>query len=539
MAVIRLKGLSGERPAAHPNYLPETGAQVAKDCRLTNGTVRPLRGQTLVRAKSIAGTLKGLFRYTDSVWFEWAGDVDAHFSPVANDAYARVFYTGDGYPKVTYNAIATGDGSAPYPDAAYKMGVPAPGAAPSVAVGGTATDPNDPLETRYYVCVYVDVFGGEGAPSPVSGQVELRPGQTVNLTNLPAAPAGNYNIQTLRIYRSNTGTSGSIYQRVADVAIGTATYDDTIASADLGMELTSTTFDEPEDTMVGLTWLPQGFFAGFFANVLCFSEPGYPHAWPVGYQLTTRAPIVGIAAVGGSLLVVTTEGPYLASGQTPAAMGLTDLEWYQACVSKRGMVDAGVGAVYPSPDGLVMVTLNGPKILTDGLMDRDTWQALKPSSIVGFLWEGKYLGFYDTGTEQGGFSIDPRDPESGITFYTAHADGGYLDLDEDRLYLSIGGNIVAWDADTTAPATYTWKSKPFHTPRPSNFGACQLLSDAYPVIVKYYADGRMMHTQSVDDELPFRLPDGFLARKHELQLEGSKTVYELLLAETMGELRRI
>jgi len=62
--------------------------------------------------------------------------------------------------------------------------------------------------------------------------------------------------------------------------------------------------------MQGIIALPNGIMAGFFANVLCLSAQNYPYAFPVGNQLSTDYPIVAIAPVDTSVLVLTAAEPY-------------------------------------------------------------------------------------------------------------------------------------------------------------------------------------------------------------------------------------
>lgn len=542
MATIRIKYFAGEVPKVHETLLGDTNAQTADDLNFNRGTIQAMDGRTTVQATTRAGTIQSIFKYSDTVWLEWTGDIDASKSPIANDSYDRVYFTGDGYPKHSYNSVIT-SGGAPYPAVDYRLGVPAP-ATPTANLTGTATDPTSTPETRFYVITYVDNLGSEGPPSLPSGEVEWRDGQTVDLT-LPGAPTGAYAMTAgtafKRVYRVNTGTTGSVYQYVADVALATTAYNDAVASANLGEALSTTTYDEPpDDTMAGLTLMPGEFFAAFFNNVLCFSEPGFPHAWPTEYQLTTDYPIVGIKAFGNSLLVATEGTPYIVTGVNPGSMSITKMEVAQSCVSKRGMVDMGQSVIYPSPDGLVSIGVTGGSIISEELFDRDAWQALVPTTINAYLWENKYLAFYNDGAATKAFSIDPLNIQQGVIFYDVYSQAAFNDLEADTLYLVSGSNIVTWGTNAAAPDTYTWKSKKFISPKAINFSAGQVLADGYTTLtLKYYADGVLQHTETVTDGEVFRLPSGFLASSHELTIEGTEQVYEVAIATSVEELRDV
>lgn len=428
-----------------------------------------------------------------------------------------------------------------FPANSYDLGIPAPSTAPGVAVSGTPTDATDPVETTYYTCTYIDAYGAEGANSPISAQVEWQPGQTVNLTSLPAAPAGAYNISLLRIYRTNTGTYGTVYQKVVDLAIGTATYDDSILSGNLSTTtLESTSWDMPNAAMKGLITMPGEFMVGFYGNVLAPSEAGQPHAYPAEYELKTDYDIVGIAAFGNTILVTTVGTPYIAQGVSPESLVLTKMEIAQACVSKRSVVDIGPGAVYASPDGLILMSGGGPVNITEDIFDRDDWQALNPTSMHACLWEGRYLVFYNTGAVQASFSIDPVRPQDGVIHYDRYVNATYTDLEEDAVYVAQDGTpqtISEWDSGTNE--TYKWKAKKFTLMRPMNFSAAQIRAETYPVTFVLTVDGVEQVNKSVTSAEPFRLPAGFRGVEYEPEIRGTNVAYEIVIAQHLQELRRV
>lgn len=183
-----------------------------------------------------------------------------------------------------------------------------------------------------------------------------------------------------------------------------------------------------------------------------FSEPGFPHAWPIEYQLTTDSPIKGIGAFGNSLLVTTEKNPYYVTGIHPGSVTMTKLELNQSCVSKDSVVDMGDTVMYASPDGLIAVGTNGVRKVTDKIFNREEWQKLTPSSIKAFYWEDMYIGFYDTGTTSGGFAVSPNKIDSGVIFFDTFATAGYSDLEEDILYLVTGSanTVLLGSIDATA-----------------------------------------------------------------------------------------
>jgi hypothetical protein len=324
MAAFELKGFRGERPIVDDGDLNENEASYALDLKIEGGKLVCMREPLSRHTQTVSGSIQSFARYIDG-WFEWNVEVDVSPSQVGGDTYDRRIFTGDGAPKVTYNAIAVDGLGGPYPSDAYLLGVPPPGyvdptyrsgQAASIALVGTATTPSDPAETRFYVLTSIDVFGAEGPPTPISNSVDWRDGQSVDVT-IPAAPVGDYNITGWRMYRTATGTDGTDFQYVKDGTSWSTTVNDAVATEALGEVLSTEFYALPNANMVGIEPMPNGYLAGFNENTVYFSEPGYPHAWPISYQQNTKAPIVGLKAMGNNMLLVGQRGHGRARGHHP------------------------------------------------------------------------------------------------------------------------------------------------------------------------------------------------------------------------------
>lgn len=222
MSVIRIGGFQGEMPRIHPRLLPEGAAQTALNTRLDSGAVEPIKDTTKLQNTTLLEDPISLYRYATNIWLESYYDVDWVPYPVANDIYGRLIYADPTVNELRVtDASLVGTGGAP--GGYYRLDVPAPTQGFSVTLQGTADDTDEVPETRYYVCTFVNSWGAEGPPSPASNQVEWRTGQTVLIEGLPAVPAGSYNITHRRIYRINTGSTGTTnYQYVTEVAVAQA-----------------------------------------------------------------------------------------------------------------------------------------------------------------------------------------------------------------------------------------------------------------------------------------------------------------------------
>jgi len=407
-------------------------------------------------------------------WLGWLEDVDVSRGPIAGDTLERTYFTGTDKPRVTDNTIVDQGGEWQFPQKSFLMGVPAPATKPTTAVIGAGQ--GSPVE-RSYVYTFVNSYGEEGPPSlPSSPTITVDTfgiSQTVDITAMDQAPAGDFDITKWRIYRVATGTQGAAFLFVAEVTINLSSpqYNDSIDETALGETLTTTDFDPPPIDMIGLTALPFGVFAGFRKNELLFSEPFQPHAWPTRYRLTTTFPIVSLGHYGITVVVTTTGGFYLVTGIDPAAMAMSELVESQACTSKRGLVSTPAGVIYPSPDGAVLVGPGVQRLITDKLMNRTDWQELKPDTIHAAFHDGRYMAFYSTapllnGEFVGkGFILDLRDPQFGFKQLDFYRYALHSEPQEDRFYLvrfttDDLNDIEQWQGKGSK-LSYKWVSKRF------------------------------------------------------------------------------
>jgi hypothetical protein len=303
---------------------------------------------------------------------------------------------------------------------------------------------------------------------------------------------------------------------------------------DLGEALPSTTWLTPPSDLTWLTGLWNGMMAGISGRSVRFSEAYTFYAWPISYEiLPTNAQPVALATYGQNLVMLTNGNPSIITGGTPDAMDEQPIEFYQACVAPLSAVGMGHGVAWASPDGLAYVGNGGPRMLTEGVMTRDDWQALVPSTIRGCMYEGRYFGFYNDGARKA-FIIDPLNPE-GVYFLDFGVDAVFVDDLQDVLYVLDGINIQKWDAG--AAKTVTFKSKVFHQPKPvPGFACAEVVAESYPVTFKLYADGVLKHTQTVASANAFRLPGGYHAQNFQVEVSTTGAIQFVAMAHSMQEL---
>jgi len=657
MAYIKLKTFGGLAPKASPRLLKDELATVATDVNLESGRLVPIRdnSDTLNLSNS---SRQSIFKYTDSPerWLQFDEDVDVVRSPIPGDTNDTIYWSGQSFPKMGRSSDVIG-GSV-FPNAGYRLGIPAPTAAPTVAVGGGTTlnititttnesstitlttasahgasvddyvtianvtgtiggiaaadingtfrirtvpsdttvtvilsaaatsgvtsssitngasfGENSDAELDYetsYVYTFVSAYGEEGPPSPASSIITTDDNMSVNLSNLETSTTiTNTNLSKKRIYRSNTGTNLTDFQFVAELTLSATTYTDTSKNSELAEVLPSATWIAPPDDdtalypdgpMKGLLALGNGTFAGFTGNRICFSEAYQPHAWPANYRIGIEEKIVGMKATSNGLIVTTEGPPFLVTGTDPSAMVAIKIETADAGLSKRSMVDMGESVYYAGPNGLMVAAGAQAQNLTEAIITPEQWQAnYYPSTITGFKWQGRYVGFYNTGSGFGGFIFDPRQGTNALVDLDASAliRGGFTDPDDNELYIIIGNKIKKFQGSTNN-LTYNWKSKEFPVARHTSFGFAKVDAEAYPVTLKIYGDGSVIYNATISTsgsgysvtgttpsfsatDIPepvVRLPAS-VHKTFAFEVESAKVVNEVCLGESIVELKEV
>jgi len=605
MPYIKVEGFSGIVPRTGPTQLEANQAQIALNAKLQSKEIRAWASPLVEYTPGTSNT-KTIYRIdsptSNKYWLEWTTDVDMIPGPVADTNEYRYYYTGDGAPKKTNYALATtsGTGTKPYPNAWLYMGVPNPTGAPTLVKSGGSGSVH---EDRAYVYTYLSTFGSvieESGPSPATNISTVEPNATVTVSGFSAPPTTGYNITGIRIYRTVVGTSGGVnYQFVAQIAIATTSYADTVLAASLGQILPSLYYEPPPSTLTGLVAMPNGILAGFTGNQIYFSEPYLPHAWPSGYSLTVDYPIVGLGVYETTLVVLTTRFPYLISGVSPTSMTQQKLPIPQPCVSKKSIAYDQFGVLYASPSGLVSLGSGSQDVVTTNLYTHDEWTLLVPETMLGMIYNNLYMGFY---TANGVTSciVIARGDIPALVKLDFPAQAVYSDRSTANIYAvsNVDNVIYQLDQSSINNTVYQWKSKKFVLPEPSNFAVGKVQADytymgdiaAYNAIIaalqaqnlaiytanggkvggslddealntyaingsilvdiptlastRYivftlYADGVQVFSQSILNQEPFRLPALQKGYVYEMMLTGNVPVRMAAIAGSVGELRQI
>jgi len=429
------------------------------------------------------------------------------------------------------------------------------------SLGVTITD----IATSY-VYTFVNDLGEESAPSLPSSTI-LRPdGVSVTVTTPTTLPTGvsesDYFVETKRIYRAATGSTGTAFLFVAEIPLSQADYVDVLSDNQLGEVLPSDIWELPPTDLRGILALPNGVMVGFSKNQLCFSAQNFPHAWPVGYRLNTDTDIVGIGNIDTTVVIGTQSFLYVASGNDPANYSMNKFEVPHACSSKLSFAYiTGLGVVFSGPQGLMVVRGVGQASnLTEEVFTLRQWEALDPTSIFSVAHDDIYFMFWNNGIGAGCYAIDLRPNGFGVVEMAFHASAAYVDPITDTMYLVLDEDnepdtaalpippqlpvyidsktIYQFEGSDTDLMVYRWRTKLWLEPYPMFHSIAQVRAETYfNLVARFYGDGMLLDEIVIDGEVEFTLtaPDAAY-NTFEMELIGTDTVRVFQAADNVLEL---
>jgi len=533
----------------NPREIPSGYAQAARNCKLEDGAIKPIRGLVTVATPTKTGTKRTIFQYKDTdppLWMHWLQDVDIVRSVTAGDTTGLLLFTGDGYPRITDSVYATSGGGTDYPNVSFRPGAPKPSAPPSITVNGAAPGEDDDaaIETVAYRYCFCAVIGGVKQYGPLSDpttyvDVSFGFGQTITLSEILTSPGAGYQStgMTKRIYRATIGSSTAGWQFVDEIPLAQATFTDSTLTQNLSQTIAiSESYYPPPDAMTGIRAMPSGSVVGFVKNRLIPSEPYLMHAYNPDYQRIIEYPIVCIEIVGQTALVLTEGVPYLYTGSHPSSATPDKLGGHLSCMSKRGALEINGMVYWPTPEGIAAFNLtDGAGLTTVGLLDMDSWAHYAPASINAYMVQGWYIGFYNTGTVAAGFMFNPATRE--FVDLDLHATAGFNDLSQGKLYLQVGDTIAQWDSDAENNLTLYYKTRPEPLPYPCCMGYGRVLARGYPITFGLYdRNDRLIKTISVKDREPFVIGSGYLSDEYAVDVSGKHQVDWIGLGETIFDI---
>lgn len=555
---IKVANFLASFPRIHSSKLKDTGATLAKDVDVTSGVLKPFYGLPLKQALNDIGSETKQIHYykfaTGSGFFQFPDVVDVCYSPIADDQYNRVYWSGDtrdnGHLLYSYTPSLI-SGLDYNPKTWYRVGIPAPKQLPMLESQSTEyteeelEDLSD--EARVYVYTYVSETGEESAPSPASALVFTpHDKSTVVINNLVVDTEASQGrlIKYKRIYRSMADSSGNAdLYFIGQVLASETSFTDKLSGNEVNTSdpLPTISWDEPRTGLLGLNVTAKGVNYAFTGKTACFSKPYFPYAWPRDYEVTLESDIVAMGHYENYIICATKGTPYIIYGIDPASTTVDELPINEPCVSKRSLISMATCVCYASPNGIVMAYGSTAKLISDSFFDKDTWTALKPESIHAVEHRGKYLFFYDNGVKRGAYIFDPLQVDFGIVELDIWFKAATRHHETEQLFfLDDEKNVYQFDDTATERKPYTWRSKLFDVGgNGARFLAANLIADDYQDIsIKVFCDGNLLYQRDVTSRKPFRLPNHSNRCDWQFEITGTSKVREVNLAQSMLELNK-
>ncbi len=317
------------------------------------------------------------------------------------------------------------------------------------------------------------------------------------------------------------------------------------------------------------------------AGDIAISERHLTHAWPTENMLKIPKTLTDMVAHYDTLYVGTVGRPYvvaLSMGEAGLQMNVTPGQEAYPCIENT-MAESSAGAIYASASGLVSLTQEGMRVLTPAItnsvyplyhaqyLDSTNNNALTcvdvnfADTTYGTFYHGLYFGFCDVAINGGsylpigyifdtGSSLDGERPFARLSTFdykspgimsTVWTNNGLAVLDNaGSVWEMAFPNMPNKDAYADAPKqTYTWKSKKFVMPGITTFAAVKIIHDCGSLRLRIFVDGCCTYDTPVYSQKPFTLPPSVQGVEYEFELEGTANVYELHVATSTQELTNI
>jgi hypothetical protein len=392
-----------------------------------------------------------------------------------------------------------------------------------------------------------------------------------------------------RIYRTEGGGANFFFR--AEIAPGSSWTDAAPTDDDVVGELLPTLKGQPPPTNLhSIVSLPNGCMVGLVENEVCFSDPFMPYSWPIENRYSFTGKGIALVPSANSVIVLTDSYPVLLTGSDPESMSASVMETYAPCVSKRGAVNVGGGALYPSFDGLWLITLGNIQNMTKRLYREEDWKLLGPSTFDACFHDGQYYANH----RPLGASLDEvlvlnvAELDSAVTV-EVEASAMHRNEFDGEMYVARGNKIYRWDTNDNERFFGEWTSVDTQLDQPRNFSHAQVHAmweevvppdtrqlDANQALIDAGADavtgfvlgnelldvelngslivpiepstersvqftiygegGIPIFSRKVTDSRPFRLPAGVKYEVVRVGLNASVGVYSVTIAESTAEL---
>lgn len=574
MPSIRITRFAGLLPQDNPKALANDHAQVAHDCLLWDGWLRPMPAWVLVQ--TVVTGVKSIFYLVDPTGPQYTFD-DSLASAYRNlrEPYSVPYTIG----------VINGGLQVRLPLVGLKLlGVPIPTVTAFTQVV-TPSNLNAYPIARTYAITFL-VGNSEGPPFVLpqlgaNGTVFEDDIFTLNLT-LDGAQIAAYGVSGLRLYRTVPGfdtseqvgnpveTGFHLVMEMAATPGAVFTYVDNANSSKI-----------PGDLLISDQWMPPsnlvsmasdfsslvqtegGWAVAVQSSTVLAGVPStiqiserYMHAaWPPQNTYQLPEVVEGMVAFYDNVFVGTRSRPYhihvAASEGDALDVNVRPFPDEYACV-RNTLVATNSGAMYVSADGLIELTSDGDSVASKRVTNAGSvlttpLGALPLVDVVGAAWwNGNFFGF---GSSRIGYiynspnaSNDEQPLSQIVTITTPSGVVGPNLVTGSSLYAVWGDSVYrfplpGYGYDIAVKTPYTWRSKLYVLPGLYTMSAAKVVNDASGTLTfTLIGDGVVIYTRPITHSRPFRVPHQHRAIQWEIVLSGTSVVQEVHVATSMRDL---
>lgn len=447
MPTIQLNNFGGIMPKIHPTLLPQTGATKAHNCVLKNGKLVPLRMPLLEEIDTISYDIVN-FNEAKTI-FKWDNDKGSQFVLFQNiiDCVLAMFVENNRY--MFYIAGQTNIGKNHHDicvcyqsdDGNLKTMSLVKPPPPDLEIEREGEEiPEDEENIRYtfFFQTWVDELGYESEVSNPSKEIEYVDGDSISISEWDTT-GGDLNsfkdAKKRRIYKvitgSETGQIQFIYEQEINDEGVFPQISINVKDEDAGEIITP--INSVHDKVNGIVALP-GFYAMWCKctpKTVRFSENA-PTNFPEEYAYEVEYDIVGLAAIGNVVYVLTTGSPFLISGTSPDAMIVTKIASPQPCISRRTICIVDNIVFYVSYDGICSLSDGKVTVITKDFFSKDEWKEVISDDMVMCGYDNKLLLWTNKSSKKVGYIFDFTNKT--VTTFDEYTNALYVDVVSGKLF---------------------------------------------------------------------------------------------------------
>lgn len=304
--------------------------------------------------------------------------------------------------------------------------------------GDVFTKYKDPTTLQYVYTYYDSSEGTESAPSPVSDELELVAGKSVDIDGIVLST--NSFADRIRLYR--LGADSSEYTLIVELEEsdltdnldGTYSYNDNIPTIDaVGDLLESQNNQKPIDGLINLVEAYGMLFASKGSRVY-YTKLGQPDYWPSLQFQNFAGDVTGILPVSDGIFVFTATNFEVIVGTTPETLSKLPSRSGQGCNNHKSCKVIKGQPIWSSNDGICTWRSGSAEVLSRPALGKVTFDIVNTA-----VHDETYYICLADGT------LMAMDLRFGIAFKTISFDGKELtDLGvfDNTFYGAVDGKIV-------------------------------------------------------------------------------------------------